>query len=86
MFSNINKCNAYLFCSSYSPSTLVSDAEKRAVARAVAQFVSLVFRLPSVTPLSICDNRYLRKVQEAKKEAKIAKTKTVASQGRLRII
>jgi hypothetical protein len=37
-----DKCNAYLFCSSRSLSTLLSDAGKRAVDRAVARSVNVV--------------------------------------------
>jgi hypothetical protein len=78
LFSNTNKCDAHLFCSSRSPSILVSDAEKRVVNRAVAPFISAVFRLSSVTPLSVCDSTYLRRARWAKKEAKRAKIKTAA--------
>jgi hypothetical protein len=77
-FSSTNKCNAHLFCGSRSPSIVVSDAEKRVVNLAVARFISAVFRLSSVTPLSVCDSTYLRRARWAKKEAKMAKIKTAA--------
>jgi hypothetical protein len=78
VFSNTNKCDAHLFYSSRCPSILVSVAKKRVINRAVAQFISAMFRLSSVTPLSVSDSTYLRRAQWAKKEAKMAKFKTAA--------
>jgi hypothetical protein len=78
--------NVHLFCSSRSSSTLVSDAEQHAINRAVDHFVSVVFRLSSVTPLSVCDSICLRKARWAKKEAKVAKIRTGALEGRLKVI
>jgi hypothetical protein len=42
MSLNTDKCNAYLFCSSRSLSTSVSDAGKRVVDFAVARFINVV--------------------------------------------
>jgi hypothetical protein len=47
---NTDKCNAYLFCSSRSLSTLVSDAGKRVVDRAVARSVNVVPDSPLTLP------------------------------------
>jgi hypothetical protein len=41
-FLNTDECHAHLFCSSRSPSTLVSDAKKRVVGYAVAGSVNAV--------------------------------------------
>ena len=67
------------FCSSYSSSASVSDAERRVIDYAVARSISGVYRLSSNTPLFVRDGTNFHTARWARKEAKIAEIKTAYS-------
>jgi len=86
VFSNTNKCDAHLFCSSRSLSTLVSDAKKHDVDRVVARSINAVSYPSFYTPLLVFNTLYLRRAQWAREEAQIAEIEAAVLKGRLRVI
>ena len=81
----VDKRNAHLLYSSRSPSTSVSDAEKRVVNCAVARSVNAVPDSPLIPPMFIRDDTYLQRARWARKEAKIAKIKIAVLEGRFKV-